>query len=115
MRVLTDDDKNHAKPTRAEMIKAFQWLVDGAKENDSLFLHYSGHGGSQKDVDPNTDEADGIRRDLVPGRLRHRRPDRRRRPLQHARQASARWRSSHRDLGCVPLGVGARHPVPLHD
>jgi hypothetical protein len=60
MRVLTDDDKNHAKPTRAEMIKAFQWLVDGAKENDSLFLHYSGHGGSQKDVDPNTDEADGM-------------------------------------------------------
>ncbi len=59
MRVLTDDGKGDAQPTRANMIAGFKWLLENAKANDSLFLHYSGHGGSQKDVDPNTDEVDG--------------------------------------------------------
>ncbi len=59
MRVLTDDGKGHAQPTRANMIEGFKWLLAGAKANDSLFLHYSGHGGTQKDTDPNTDEIDG--------------------------------------------------------
>lgn len=34
-----------------------QWLVKDAKPNDSLFFHYSGHGGQTKDLDG--DEADG--------------------------------------------------------
>ena len=32
-------------PTRANMIAAMQWLVRDAQPNDSLFFHYSGHGG----------------------------------------------------------------------
>jgi Caspase domain len=27
-----------------------RWLVGGAQDDDSLFFHYSGHGGSQKGV-----------------------------------------------------------------
>jgi hypothetical protein len=33
-----------------------QWLIAGAKSGDSLFFHYSGHGASQKDVSPDTDD-----------------------------------------------------------
>ena len=33
-----------------------QWLVAGAREGDSLFFHYSGHGGTQADTQG--DEAD---------------------------------------------------------
>lgn len=36
---------------------AMQWLVKDAQPNDSLFFHYSGHGGQTKDLDG--DEADG--------------------------------------------------------
>ena len=32
-------------PSRENILAAFQWLVDGAKAGDSLFMHYSGHGG----------------------------------------------------------------------
>jgi hypothetical protein len=35
-----------------------QWLVNGAQPNDSLFFHYSGHGGQTKDMDG--DEEDGF-------------------------------------------------------
>lgn len=34
-----------------------RWLVKDAQPNDSLFFHYSGHGGQTKDLDG--DEADG--------------------------------------------------------
>jgi metacaspase-1 len=29
------------------MIRAMQWLVNDARPNDSLFFHYSGHGGQR--------------------------------------------------------------------
>ncbi|KAG9102450.1 Ca(2+)-dependent cysteine protease [Ceratobasidium sp. UAMH 11750] len=55
---LTDDSPNpRQKPTRANIIAAMQWLVKDAQPNDSLFFHYSGHGGQTKDRDG--DEADG--------------------------------------------------------
>lgn len=55
---LTDDAKNpRQKPTRENIMAAMQWLVKDAKPNDSLFFHYSGHGGQTKDRDG--DEADG--------------------------------------------------------
>ncbi|KAG9120315.1 Ca(2+)-dependent cysteine protease [Ceratobasidium sp. 392] len=55
---LTDDTSNpRQKPTKANIIAAMQWLVKDAQPNDSLFFHYSGHGGQTKDLDG--DEADG--------------------------------------------------------
>jgi hypothetical protein len=67
MKVLTDDHKSgELRPTKANMIAAMKWLVAGAKEGDSLFFHYSGHGGSQKDVKPDTDEIDGQDETLIP-------------------------------------------------
>ncbi|KAI0775287.1 caspase domain-containing protein [Trametes elegans] len=56
--VLTDDASNPRQvPTRDNMLAAMQWLVRDAQPNDSLFFHYSGHGGQTKDLDG--DEADG--------------------------------------------------------
>lgn len=38
--MLTDDAQNPRQvPTRANMIAAMQWLVQGAQANDSLFFH----------------------------------------------------------------------------
>jgi metacaspase-1 len=46
MVILMDDTSNpNAYPTRANIIRAMQWLVNHAHPNDSLFFHYSGHGG----------------------------------------------------------------------
>ncbi|KAK0193901.1 caspase domain-containing protein [Armillaria mellea] len=56
--MLTDDSRNPRQiPTRDNILHAMQWLVAGAQPNDSLFFHYSGHGGQTKDLDG--DEADG--------------------------------------------------------
>lgn len=58
MVILTDDQQNSkAIPTRANILRGMQWLVAGAQTNDSLFLHYSGHGGQTQDTDG--DEEDG--------------------------------------------------------
>ncbi|KAF6753451.1 metacaspase-1 [Ephemerocybe angulata] len=48
--LLTDDDRHNIMPTRKEIFKAFMWLVNGAKKDDSLFFHYSGHGGQSQDA-----------------------------------------------------------------
>ncbi|AQZ12065.1 MCA1 (YOR197W) [Zygosaccharomyces parabailii] len=57
--ILTDDQTDMVRvPTRNNMLRAMQWLVKGAQPNDSLFLHYSGHGGQTKDLDG--DEVDGM-------------------------------------------------------
>jgi hypothetical protein len=53
--ILTDDLPDRTQhPTRQNMINAMHWLVEGAKCHDSLFFHYSGHGGqvTGSDVDP---------------------------------------------------------------
>jgi len=56
--MLTDDSHNPTLvPTKANMIRAMQWLVQDANPHDSLFFHYSGHGGQTKDLDG--DEEDG--------------------------------------------------------
>ncbi|KAK0469647.1 caspase domain-containing protein, partial [Desarmillaria tabescens] len=56
--MLTDDSRNPRQiPTKENILHAMQWLVAGAQPNDSLFFHYSGHGGQTKDLDG--DEADG--------------------------------------------------------
>lgn len=63
MRVLMDDGE-HEMPTMANMLAAFAWLTAGAQEGDSLFMHYSGHGGSVRDT--NNDEKDGKDETLIP-------------------------------------------------
>ncbi|PFH60230.1 hypothetical protein XA68_11295 [Ophiocordyceps unilateralis] len=65
MVILTDDQQNPVQqPTKANMIRAMQWLVKDAQPNDSLFLHYSGHGGQTEDLDG--DEDDGYDEVIYP-------------------------------------------------
>ena len=65
MVVLTDDQQNPAgRPTRANIIRAMHWLVAGAQPNDSLFLHFSGHGSQTEDLDG--DEEDGLDETILP-------------------------------------------------
>ena len=65
VKVLTDDNRD-AMPTKHNMIEGFKWLVNGAQSGDSLFLHYSGHGGSLKDKSENSDEHDFMDETLAP-------------------------------------------------
>ncbi|KAG8830347.1 Ca(2+)-dependent cysteine protease [Serendipita sp. 399] len=57
--VMLLDDATHPRqmPTRQNILEAMQWLVKDARPNDSLWFHYSGHGGQTKDMDG--DEEDG--------------------------------------------------------
>ncbi|KAH7884322.1 peptidase C14, caspase domain-containing protein [Phlebopus sp. FC_14] len=65
MVVLTDDSRNALEiPTKQNIIMAMQWLIRGASPNDSLFFHYSGHGGQTKDLDG--DEDDGYDEVIYP-------------------------------------------------
>lgn len=41
-----------------------QWLVRDARPGDSLFFHYSGHGGQAADLDG--DEDDGFDETILP-------------------------------------------------
>ncbi|KAF9478415.1 peptidase C14 [Pholiota conissans] len=64
MVILTDDATDpRGRPTRAN-IASMQWLVRGAQPNDSLFFHYSGHGGQTKDT--GGDEGDGYDEVIYP-------------------------------------------------
>ncbi|ORY90682.1 caspase domain-domain-containing protein [Leucosporidium creatinivorum] len=58
------DKPGHIQPTRANILDAMQWLVKDAEPNDSLFFHYSGHGGQVEDR--NGDEEDGFDESIVP-------------------------------------------------
>ncbi|CAL1710500.1 unnamed protein product [Somion occarium] len=63
--LLTDDSNNpRAQPTKANIIDAMKWLVRDAQPDDSLFFHYSGHGGQVKDRDG--DEVDGYDEVIFP-------------------------------------------------
>jgi hypothetical protein len=50
-------ENHNILPTKHNIFAAFDWLFDGVKEGDHLFIHYSGHGGSVRD--PSRKEADG--------------------------------------------------------
>ncbi|KAF2685685.1 hypothetical protein K458DRAFT_403058 [Lentithecium fluviatile CBS 122367] len=57
MVLLTDDQHNPmSQPTKANILRAMHWLVKDARPNDSLFFHYSGHGGQTKDLDGDEDD-----------------------------------------------------------
>lgn len=63
--MLTDDQREMVKvPTRANIIRACQWLVSEARPNDSLVFHFSGHGGTQKNLDGS--EESGFDSTIVP-------------------------------------------------
>ncbi|KAI5361564.1 putative Caspase-like domain superfamily [Septoria linicola] len=65
MVILTDDQQNPmSQPTKQNILRAMHWLVKDARPNDSLFFHYSGHGGQTKDVDG--DEEDGYDEVIYP-------------------------------------------------
>lgn len=65
MVILTDDQQNPmSQPTKANIIRAMYWLVKDARPNDSLFFHYSGHGGQTEDLDG--DEDDGYDEVIYP-------------------------------------------------
>ncbi|KAL4249393.1 Peptidase C14 caspase domain-containing protein [Pleurotus pulmonarius] len=52
------------KPTKENILQAMKWLVGSPKQDDSLFFHYSGHGGRTPDV--HGDEADGYDEVIYP-------------------------------------------------
>lgn len=64
MVVLRDDMGGMDAPTRNNILRAMQWLVQGVQPGDSLFFHYSGHGGKVKDLDG--DEDDGFDECIYP-------------------------------------------------
>lgn len=64
--VLTDDQTRNADrmPTKKNILRHLDWLVQGAQRGDSLFFHFSGHGAQQEDR--TGDEEDGYDETIVP-------------------------------------------------
>lgn len=64
--VLLRDDVQHPDfyPTRANIFRACQWLTTDMQFGDSLFFHYSGHGGQLRD--PTGMEEDGKDETIMP-------------------------------------------------
>ena len=51
--------------TRDNILRAIaEWLIEGTRQGDNVFLYYSGHGFQQRD--DNGDETDGLDETLVP-------------------------------------------------
>lgn len=64
-RVLVDDPSvSPLNPTKAAIIDGLRWLIAGANAGDSLFFHYSGHGGQMRDAEG--DEKDGFDETIIP-------------------------------------------------
>jgi hypothetical protein len=58
-RKLSDNQTNSSlKPTRKNIIDGINWLVSGLKNGESVFFHYSGHGGLT--LDKSKDERSGF-------------------------------------------------------
>lgn len=65
MVTLTDDQQNPiGQPTKQNILRAMSWLVKDAQPGDSLFFHFSGHGGQTADLDG--DEDDGYDEVIYP-------------------------------------------------
>ena len=65
MLILTDEnDLKDTMPTKDNIYRAINWLINGVKEGDCLFFHYSGHGSQQKTTDIH--EEDAMDETLVP-------------------------------------------------
>ena len=63
--VAAENERDPARvPTRANLLRAMQWLVEGSGSGDSLVFHFSGHGVQKLDL--NGDEVDGYNEALCP-------------------------------------------------
>ncbi len=58
------DDGRHENPTYDNIMRAFQWVVNESRAGDTVWIHYSGHGGRVDDDDG--DEDDGYDETLIP-------------------------------------------------
>jgi hypothetical protein len=58
------DDGRHQEPTRSNITYAYRNLVSSCRSGDTVFTHYSGHGG--RVVDTSGDEDDGYDETLIP-------------------------------------------------
>lgn len=56
MKILMDDSR-HTNPTYANIMAALDWIVGVSQPGDTVWIHYSGHGGRLEDQ--NGDEVDG--------------------------------------------------------
>jgi hypothetical protein len=63
MTILMDDGV-HTNPTYSNIMNAYRQLVRSSQAGDTVFCHYSGHGGRVKDV--SGDEDDGYDETLIP-------------------------------------------------
>ncbi|KAF8044165.1 hypothetical protein BT93_A2213 [Corymbia citriodora subsp. variegata] len=63
--VLTEEEKNeHRRPTRKNILEAFQWLIRDCKAGDSVVFFFSGHGLRHPESDG--DELDGFDESICP-------------------------------------------------
>ena len=63
--VAAENERDPARvPTRANLLRAMRWLVEGSGSGDSLVFHFSGHGVQKLDL--NGDEVDGYNEALCP-------------------------------------------------
>merc|ERR1712176_1446175 len=58
------DDGYHKNPTYSNIMNAYREVVRNSKSGDTVFLHYSGHGGRVRDT--SGDEDDGFDETLIP-------------------------------------------------
>lgn len=58
------DDNYHESPTRSNISYAYRNLVSSCRPGDTVFTHYSGHGGRVRDT--SGDEDDGYDETLIP-------------------------------------------------
>lgn len=58
------DDGYHQSPTYSNIMNAYRNVVRESAKGDTVFLHYSGHGGRKEDL--NGDEDDGFDETLIP-------------------------------------------------
>lgn len=63
MTILMDDGM-HMNPTRANIMQAYRDLTRYSAPGDTVFIHYSGHGGRVRDT--SGDEDDGYDETLIP-------------------------------------------------
>jgi len=63
MRVLMDDNQ-HEEPTANNIYRAMDWITRVSEPGDTVWFHYSGHGGRLED--DNGDEEDGYDETLCP-------------------------------------------------
>lgn len=55
---------NTVLPTKENILKGLQWLIQGSRAGDVLFLHFSGHGSQEKDL--SGIEVDGFNETILP-------------------------------------------------